>query len=142
MQWQWNLRKMCRAVQTWRNRTDKAGQRSFSEKQLEDGYRLACQSYPAGAYEVEIPESEETIVLQSGGSKEKMDAEGLTEADTQTPAEAKNKRRHTGQRNSRRNGRENRKCNLWNLHRHRNNDSGGTACESGNRGRLPDCCFR
>ena len=33
----------------------------FSEKQLEDGYRLACQSYPAGAYEVEIPESEETI---------------------------------------------------------------------------------
>ena len=62
----------------------------FSEKQLEDGYRLACQSYPAGAYEVEIPESEETIeVLSEWGKQQKMDAEGLTEADTQTPAEAK-----------------------------------------------------
>ena len=66
------------AVQTWRNRTDKAGQRSFFGKQLEDGYRLACQSYPAGAYEVELPESEETIeVLSEWGKQEKMDAEGL-----------------------------------------------------------------
>ena len=62
----------------------------FSEKQLEDGYRLACQSYPAGAYEVELPESEETIeVLSEWGKQQKMDAEGLTEADTQTPEEAK-----------------------------------------------------
>lgn len=62
----------------------------FSEKQLEDGYRLACQSYPAGAYEVEIPESEETIeVLSEWKKQQKTDTEGLTEADTQTPAEAK-----------------------------------------------------
>ncbi|MEI3047297.1 MAG: hypothetical protein V8T65_04140 [Roseburia inulinivorans] len=27
----------------------------FSEKQLEEGYRLACQSYPTGVYEIEIP---------------------------------------------------------------------------------------
>lgn len=37
----------------------------FSEKQLEDGYRLACQSHPVGAYEVELPESEETIEVLS-----------------------------------------------------------------------------
>lgn len=62
----------------------------FSEKQLEDGYRLACQSYPAGAYEVEIPESEETIeVLSEWGKQQKTDTEELTEADTQAPAEAK-----------------------------------------------------
>lgn len=62
----------------------------FSEKQLEDGYRLACQSYPAGAYEVEIPESEETIeVLSEWGKQQKTDTEELTEAYTQTPAEAK-----------------------------------------------------
>ena len=42
----------------------------FSEKQLEDGYRLACQSYPAGAYEVEIPESEETIEVLSEWEKQ------------------------------------------------------------------------
>ena len=62
----------------------------FSEKQLEDGYRLACQSHPVGAYEVEIPESEETIeVLSEWEKQQKPDTEGLTEADTQTPAEAK-----------------------------------------------------
>ena len=45
----------------------------FSEKQLEDGYRLACQSYPAGAYEVELPESEETIeVLSEWGKQQKI----------------------------------------------------------------------
>lgn len=58
----------------------------FSEKQLEDGYRLACQSHPVGAYEVELPESEETIeVLSEWGKQQKTD----TEAYTQTPAEAK-----------------------------------------------------
>ena len=37
----------------------------LSEKQLEQGYRLACQSYPTEEYKVEIPELEETIeVLQ------------------------------------------------------------------------------
>lgn len=62
----------------------------FSEKQLEDGYRLACQSHPVGAYEVELPESEETIeVLSEWGKQQKTDTEELTEADTQTPAEAK-----------------------------------------------------
>lgn len=62
----------------------------FSEKQLEDGYRLACQSHPVGAYEVELPESEETIeVLSEWEKQQKPDTEGLTEADTQTPAEAK-----------------------------------------------------
>lgn len=62
----------------------------FSEKQLEDGYRLACQSHPVGAYEVELPESEETIeVLSEWGKQRKTDTEGLTEADTQTLAEAK-----------------------------------------------------
>lgn len=65
------------------------GTEVFSEKQLEDGYRLACQSHPVGAYEVELPESEETIVLSEWRSKEKTDTEELTEADTQTPAEAK-----------------------------------------------------
>ena len=39
-------------------------------------------------------------------------------------------------------GRTTRICKLRNLHRHRNNDSGGTACESGNRSRLPDCRIR
>lgn len=62
----------------------------FSEKQLEDGYRLACQSHPVGAYEVELPESEETIeVLSEWEKQQKTDTEELTEADTQTPAEAK-----------------------------------------------------
>lgn len=62
----------------------------FSEKQLEDGYRLACQSHPVGAYEVELPESEETIeVLSEWEKQQKTDTEGLTEADTQTLAEAK-----------------------------------------------------
>lgn len=62
----------------------------FSEKQLEDGYRLACQSHPVGAYEVELPESEETIeVLSEWEKQQKTDTEELTEAYTQTPAEAK-----------------------------------------------------
>jgi uncharacterized 2Fe-2S/4Fe-4S cluster protein (DUF4445 family) len=62
----------------------------FSEKQLEDGYRLACQSHPVGAYEVEIPESEEAIEVLSEWEKlQTTDTEGLTEAYTQTPAEAK-----------------------------------------------------
>lgn len=37
----------------------------FSEKQLEQGYRLACQSYPTEEYKVEIPELEETIEVLS-----------------------------------------------------------------------------
>lgn len=37
----------------------------LSEKQLEQGYRLACQSYPMGEYKVEIPELEETIEVLS-----------------------------------------------------------------------------
>ena len=37
----------------------------LSEKQLEQGYRLACQSYPTGEYKVEIPELEETIEVLS-----------------------------------------------------------------------------
>lgn len=62
----------------------------FSEKQLEDGYRLACQSHPVGAYEVELPESEETIeVLSEWEKQQKTDTEELTEAYIQTPAEAK-----------------------------------------------------
>ena len=36
-----------------------------SEKQLEQGYRLACQSYPTEEYKVEIPELEETIEVLS-----------------------------------------------------------------------------
>ena len=51
---------------------------------------LPVNLYPAGAYEVELPESEETIeVLSEWEKQQKMDAEGLTEAYTQTPAEAK-----------------------------------------------------
>lgn len=38
----------------------------FSEKQLEEGYRLACQSYPTGVYEIEIPQKEEEIEVLSG----------------------------------------------------------------------------
>ena len=64
----------------------------FSEKQLEDGYRLACQSHPVGAYEVELPESEETIeVLSEWEKQQKPDTEGLTEADTQNPHTTNNK---------------------------------------------------
>ena len=37
----------------------------LSEKQLEQGYRLACQSYPTEEYKVEIPEMEETIEVLS-----------------------------------------------------------------------------
>ena len=37
----------------------------LSEKQLEQGYRLACQSYPTEGYKVEIPELEETIEVLS-----------------------------------------------------------------------------
>lgn len=37
----------------------------LSEKQLEQGYRLACQSYPTGEYKVEILELEETIEVLS-----------------------------------------------------------------------------
>ena len=37
----------------------------LSEKQLEQGYRLACQSYPTEEYKVEIPELEETIEVLS-----------------------------------------------------------------------------
>ncbi len=66
------------STKTWRNRTDKAGQRSFFGKTIEDGYRLACQSYPAGAYEVELPESEETIeVLSEWGSSRKWTQKDL-----------------------------------------------------------------
>ena len=37
----------------------------LSEKQLEQGYRLACQSYPTEEYKVEILELEETIEVLS-----------------------------------------------------------------------------
>ena len=37
----------------------------LSEKQLEQGYRLACQSYPTEEYKVEIQELEETIEVLS-----------------------------------------------------------------------------
>lgn len=43
----------------------------FSEKQLEEGYRLACQSYPTGVYEIEIPQKEEEIEVLSGWQEEK-----------------------------------------------------------------------
>ncbi len=46
---------MCRAVQSGATEPTRRDREIFSEKQLEDGYRLACQSYPTGAYEVEIP---------------------------------------------------------------------------------------
>lgn len=43
----------------------------FSEKQLEEGYRLACQSYPTGVYEIEIPQKEEEIEVLSGWEEKK-----------------------------------------------------------------------
>ena len=43
----------------------------FSEKQLTEGYRLACQSYPTGVYEIEIPQKEEEIEVLSGWQEEK-----------------------------------------------------------------------
>ena len=43
----------------------------FSEKQLEEGYRLACQSYPTGVYEIEIPQKEEEIEVLSGREEKK-----------------------------------------------------------------------
>lgn len=57
----------------------------LSEKQLEQGYRLACQSYPTEEYKVEIPELEETIeVLSQWGNQRteeilKNTAEGTAE---------------------------------------------------------------
>ncbi len=82
----------------------------LSEKQLEQGYRLACQSYPTEEYKVEIPELEETIEVLSQWRKNQR------------------YRRHgNSEKYSRRNGRENRKCNLWNLYRHRHHDFGGLA---------------
>ena len=43
----------------------------FSEKQLEEGYRLACQSYPTGVYEIEIPLLVEEIEVLSGWVEKK-----------------------------------------------------------------------
>lgn len=43
----------------------------FSEKQLTEGYRLACQSYPTEVYEIEIPQKEEEIEVLSGWQEEK-----------------------------------------------------------------------
>ena len=43
----------------------------FSEKQLTEGYRLACQSYPTGVYEIEILQKEEEIEVLSGWQEEK-----------------------------------------------------------------------
>ena len=75
----------------------------LSEKQLEQGYRLACQSYPTGEYVVEIPEPEEMIEVLSQWENQRTeeipkntaedfakacktaDGEGFTE--TRTPAD-------------------------------------------------------
>lgn len=75
----------------------------LSEKQLEQGYRLACQSYPMGEYVVEIPEPEEMIEVLSQWENQRTeeipkntaedfakacktaDGEGFTE--TRTPAD-------------------------------------------------------
>ena len=43
----------------------------FSEKQLTEGYRLACQSYPTEVYEIEIPQEEEEIEVLSGWEEKK-----------------------------------------------------------------------
>ena len=94
----------------------------LSEKQLEQGYRLACQSYPTEEYKVEIPELEETIEVLSQWENQRTE-EILKNTAEGTAEKTEN-------------------AILWNLHRHRNNDSGGTACESGNRIRLPDCRIR
>ena len=77
----------------------------LSEKQLEQGYRLACQSYPMGEYVVEIPEPEEMIEVLSQWENQRTeeipkntaedfakacktaDGEGFTE--TRTPADVK-----------------------------------------------------
>ena len=77
----------------------------LSEKQLEQGYRLACQSYPMGEYVVEIPEQEEMIEVLSQWENQRTeeipkntaedfakacktaDGEGFTE--TRTPADVK-----------------------------------------------------
>ena len=58
----------------------------FSEKQLEEGYRLACQSYPTGVYEIEIPQKEEEIEVLSGWQEEKrlFGEHGKAEDRTQT----------------------------------------------------------
>ena len=78
----------------------------LSEKQLEQGYRLACQSYPMGEYVVEIPEPEEMIEVLSQWENQRTeeipkntaedfakacktaDGEGFTE--TRTPEKIKN----------------------------------------------------
>lgn len=59
----------------------------FSEKQLDEGYRLSCQSYPTGMYEVEIPEPEETMEVLS--KWEKADTERFAETQIQAPADVK-----------------------------------------------------
>ena len=53
------------AVQKRATEPTKQDREFLSEKQLEQGYRLACQSYPTEEYKVEIPELEETIEVLS-----------------------------------------------------------------------------
>ena len=106
----------------------KAGQRSFYRK---NNWRmdtvLPVNHHPVGAYEVELPESEETIeVLSAVGEAAENGYRRTYRSLYPNASRSENKRRHTGQRNSRRNGRENRKCNLWNLYRHRHHDFGST----------------
>ena len=89
----------------------------LSEKQLEQGYRLACQSYPTEEYKVEIPELEETIEVLSQWENQR------------TEEILKNTAEGTA---------ENRKCNLWNLYRHRHHDFGSLVSEPENRSGLSD----
>ena len=67
----------------------------LSEKQLEQGYRLACQSYPMGEYVVEIPEPEEMIEVLSQWENQRTEeipkntAEDFAKA-CKTPEKTKN----------------------------------------------------
>ena len=173
----------------------------LSEKQLEQGYRLACQSYPTEEYKVEIPELEETIEVLSQWENQRTEeilkntAEGTAEKTENAiygicidiggidfGRLVRNPTKRTGRWQSwsiireptvQTNGKQKQtqmgdaalhpedfteadaqtvklgsiqekrgiqKMQFMESHRS-DNDSGGTACESGNR-KLPDCCFR
>lgn len=56
----------------------------FSEKQLAEGYRLACQSYPTGVYDIEIPQEEEEIEVLSGWEEQKRALEEREKSETRT----------------------------------------------------------
>ena len=64
------------------------------------------------------------VIIQRKNTKLKF--RNLEETIEVLSAVGESENRRNSEKYSRRNGRENRKCNLWNLYRHRHHDSGST----------------